>query len=644
MCHHPDGSAPFSLLTYASARQHATQIAAATRSRYMPPWQSEPGYGDFVGHDPLTDAQIALIDRWVRDGAPEGEGPIPPPLKTWSDGWPLGQPDLVVTLPKAFELPADGGDRSRVFVMPVPSRGLRYVRGLAFRPGNPRAVHHANIRIDPTRASRALDEEDPRPGYDGVILRSAVYPDGHFLGWTPGQIAPLVPAALAWRLPPDTDLVVEVHMQPTGKPETVQPAIGLYFGDEPPTRSPAILRLGRQNIDIAPGDARYTVTDSFTLPVDVEVQAVQPHAHQRAVTVTGMATRPDGRTEWLIYIKRWDDRWQHVYRYVTPIALPKGTVLSMAYTYDNSEANPRNPDRPPVRVHWGQWAKDEMGDLWVQVLTRDEPDRRILVAAFQPKAAAEELVGYARMIAGDPTRVQLHDDAGVLALELGRASEAVRHFEASAALRPASAQAHYNVATARTLSGDLRGAVGEYEQAIRIRPDYPAAHNNLGSALLRLGRRDEALARFREAIRLRPDYAEAYYNLGSVSALAGRADEAIARWREALGLDPDLVPALTDAAWLLATSPGAATRGLQEAVGLGERAVALTAGRDAAALDALAAAFAAAGRFEEAGERARAALALTPDDRFAAAIQQREALYRRRVPYTAPAGTPRRLP
>src|SRR5262249_21225033 len=153
---------------------------------------------------------------------------------------------------------------------------------------------------DPTPASRRLDGADPGPGYDGVIARSATYPDGHFLGWTPGQVAPLLPEGLSWRLEKDTDLVVELHMQPSGRPERVAPAVGVYFSDVAPTRTPAMLRLGRQSIDIPAGNAHYTIRDAFTLPVDVEVEAVQPHAHYRARDVRGLATLPDGSTKRLI--------------------------------------------------------------------------------------------------------------------------------------------------------------------------------------------------------------------------------------------------------------------------------------------------------------------------------------------------------
>jgi hypothetical protein len=234
----------------------------------MPPWKAEPGPVHFVGMTPLTDAEVERVQQWVAEGAPEGDARDRPALPIWTEGWQLGAPDLVVTA-EAYTLQPDGTDVFRILVVPLPVTQMRYVRGFEFRPGNSRAVHHATIRIDPTPTSRRLADEDPGPGYGGLISRTAGYPDGHFLGWTPGQVPPLLPKGLAWRLDRSTDLVVELHMQPTGKPEIVQPSIGFFFTDDPPERTPVMLRLGRQNIDIPPG-ARYTMTDSFTLPVDVE--------------------------------------------------------------------------------------------------------------------------------------------------------------------------------------------------------------------------------------------------------------------------------------------------------------------------------------------------------------------------------------
>ncbi|PYR42803.1 MAG: hypothetical protein DMF95_27485, partial [Acidobacteria bacterium] len=455
-----------------------------------------------------------------------------------------------------------------------------------------------------------LDDQDPAPGYEGLLSHSAVYPDGHFLGWTPGQVAPLLPKGLAWRLAPGTDLVLEVHMKPSGRTEVV---------------------------DIAAGQKDYAIGDSFVLPVDVEVQAIQPHAHYRAREVKGLATLPDGTTKWLIYIKDWDFRWQHVYRYVTPFVLPKGTTLEVQYTFDNSADNPRNPQQPPTRVLWGQWSKDEMGDLWIQMLTRDDRDLRTLNEAVRPKVIAEDIAGYESMIRQDPSRIQLHDDVALLYLDVGRAGEAAAHLEASVRLKPESAAAHFNFGTALTFAGRLDEAIDQYQQALKIRPDYGLAHNNLGNVLLGRGNPGEALEHFREALRLDPSNAEAHYNVGSVLRSRGDLSEAAGQFREALQLKPDWIPAVASLAWLLATAPDAALRDANQAIRFAEQAADLTRRQDASALDVLAAAYAAAGQFDRAVAVSQAALEMKPDATLAAAIRRRQELYRQHQAYVSPA-------
>ena len=537
-CHHPGGAGPFSVLTYADVKPKATLIAAATKSRYMPPWKAEPVPGGFVGQTRLTDEEISLLQRWVDGGAVEGNPRDLPAAPRIEHGWQLGKPDLVVTPAAAFSVPPNGTDVFRIFVIPLPVDRLRYVRGLEFRPGNPRVVHHANIRVDRTRASRRLDEADPEAGYDGLIPHSAMYPDGHFLGWTPGQVAPLLPRGLAWRLDRDSDLVVEVHMQPDGRSETVQPSIGLYFTEDAPERTPLMLRLGRQGIDMPPGVADYTTADSFVLPVDVEIEAVQPHAHYRAREVHGTATLPDGTVKHLIDITDWDFRWQHVYRYVQPLKLPKGTTLAMRFTFDNSASNPRNPQQPPVRVRWGQRSRDEMGDLWIQALPGSENDLNVLERAFRPKVLAEDTIGYEREIEREPDNVSLHDDVAQIYLTLGRTDEAVKHFAASVKLNPSSASTHFNLGTALIVAGRGEEARAEFDRALAIRPDYAQAHNNLGSLFLQQGRAVDALGHFREALRIEPGNVEAQSNLGTALAASGDFKGAVDALERASKLSP----------------------------------------------------------------------------------------------------------
>ena len=634
-CHHPGGSAPFSLLTYREARSHATQIEIVTRNRVMPPWKADPSGPKFIGLDPLTDSEIDLLQRWVAGGAREGNPRDLPVTPAWSGGWQLGKPDLVVTMPAPFVLAADGPDVSRVFVLPLPVDRQRYVRGIEFRANNAR-IHHANIRIDATPASRELDEQDAVPGYDGIILRSAMYPDGHFLGWTPGQAAPLLPPGLAWALAPRSDFVLQLHLVPSGKPELIQPSIGVYFTDDPPARTPVMMRLSDQRIDIRAGDAEYVASDSFVLPVDVEVVAVQPHAHYLAREVLGTATLPDGTSRTLISIADWDLRWQHVYRYQAPVALPKGTTVSMRYRYDNSAANPRNPAAPPVHVPWGQQSREEMGDLWLQVVTRTPAERQLLDQEFRTKWMATDAVGLESLIRRDPNRASLRNDIAVLYMELNRPSDAVPHFEASLKLNPGSAAAHFNYGTALSGTGRFEEAVAQYERALELRPGYAVAHNNLGTALLQLGRVQPALASFRNAARIDPQLAEAHLNVGLISRSLGDYSEAVTRFRRVLELNPNWVTAISSLASVLAAAPEPSVRNPAEAVRLADRAVALTQRRDASTLDVLAVAHAAAGDFNRAIAVADEALGLTPPDALAEMIRSHRELFARGEAYVPP--------
>lgn len=526
-CHRPNGPGPFSLTTFDEVRRRATQIAQVTKSRFMPPWKVEPGVGHFVGQRQLTDREIGLIEKWVSDGTPEGDPKWLPPLPKFADGWLLGTPDLVVRPEAAFTLPPQQSDAFRIFAIRVPVKERRYVTGIEFHPGNARVVHHANIRIDRSDATRQLDAADPLPGYDGLMPRSAEYPEGHFLGWTPGQVAPLVPPDLAWPLEPGSDLVVQLHMQPSGAVEDVLPEIGFYFSDRPPSRTPTILRIGSQGIDIPPGESKYVIRDAYELPVPVQLLAIQPHAHYRAREIRGVATLPDGTSRLVMHIKDWDFRWQHVYRQQTPMQLPKGTRLSMEYTYDNSDHNPRNPERPPARVFWGQRSRDEMGDLWFQLLAGNESDRLHLAQDATIKMTNEDIVGYETMLKVTPNDAELRDDVALLYLSRGMANNAVRHFEVSATLKPESAAAHFNLGTALAQAGRFARAVQSFRDALARRPDYAIAHANLGRVLLAQGNVTEALTHLQQAEKLDPLNVPTLLGLADAYAARGAIDQAI---------------------------------------------------------------------------------------------------------------------
>jgi tetratricopeptide (TPR) repeat protein/mono/diheme cytochrome c family protein len=637
-CHQRDGDAPFSLVAYDEVRRRARQIAQVTARRYMPPWKPDGDGPTFLGERRLTDDQIALIDRWVRAGAPEGRRDDLPPAPVAAGGWLWGEPDLVIALP-IYSLRAEGRDVFRNFVVTVPGRGTRYVRGFQLRPRS-RGVHHANVRIDPTPASHALDDADAEPGYEGVILHSADYPDGHFLGWTPGQAAP--PSSdLAWRLTGGTDLVVQMHMRPTGRVELVAPLVGLYFSDHPPPRIPAIVRLGRQNLDIPAGASDYRVLDSFRLPVTADVVAVQPHAHYRARSVRAWARLPDDSRRSLLHISDWDFSWQDQYRLAAPIALPAGTVLEMEYVFDNSVRNVRNPDHPPGHVSWGWRSSDEMADVWIQMLTRDENDRHALTESARRKMTEEDAIGMEILIAREPDYVNLRNDAAVIYRELGRFDRALAHFSAVAGLEPGSPAAQYNVGvTLEALHRDDE-AVSRYAEAIRLESSYAPAHNALANVLYRRRELDAAIGEYRAALRSVETPAIAHCSLARALTETNRPIEAIDEYRAALRVAPESVPCLINFAWLLSAHRDAAIRRPAEAIELAERAVALTGRMNADALDVLAAACARDGRFDAAVAAASEALRIAdraPTPRLADDIRDRLNLYRRRIAFVVPEG------
>ena len=633
-CHRPGEIGPFSLLTYDDVKRRATQVAEVTKRRVMPPWKPAPGRGVFQNERRLTDRELQLLQDWIAGGAAEGDASDLPPPPQWNarDGWQLGTPDLVVSMAEPYSVRPDGVDVFRTFVIPIPTSAPRYVRALEFRPGNARVVHHANLGVDRTRSSRQLDARDAEPGYAGGMERDARYPEGQLLGWTPGQAAHPVPDGTQWRLEPGSDLVVQLHLQPTGKPETLQASAAFYFTDAPPTRTPIGLRLGSETIDIPAGAPDYAISDSYTVPTDVEVLAIQPHAHNLARRMEATATLPDGSRRWLIAIDDWDFRWQDVYRYVAPIALPKGSTIAMRYVYDNSAGNPRNPHAPPARVVWGQNTADEMGDLWVQVIPASAADVAVLTADFRRKAHAEDLAAYTKLLQGDPANPLRHDAVAQLYLDAGQFDEAIAEFRRSLQLNADSAQTHYNLAYALSARGRRDEAMAELVAALRIDPEYAQAHNNLGALLQLSGRDDEALTHFQRAVALRPDNVEARANLAQFLSNRGQAAAAAEQFRAVLAQRGDHTQALAGLAWIQATSTDPRLRNPNEAVQRAERAVDLTTRRDVVALDALAAAYAAAGRYEDAARTARLGFQVairTGQPIVAAQFQQRIDLYQK---------------
>ena len=469
LCHRPGEAAPFSLLNYRDAKSHARQIAAITQSRAMPPWLPEPGTYQFADEMRLSSEQIELIAQWVEQGAVEGDAAELVHQPKFVEGWQLGEPDLVIKADKPYQLPASGTDQYWNFIFRTPAHKTSWLRAMEIRPGDKRLVHHANVLVDRMESARR-QEKTEGAGFAGMEIKiesEAFDPDSHFLFWKPGTVPYSEPDGMALRLDAGTDLVLNIHLQPSGKPESIQPTLGLYFTDRPATQLPMLLQLENdRKLDIPAGAKNFVVEDEFTMPEDVMLLAIYPHAHYVGKDLEAFAKFPEGTKRSLIHIPNWNLNWQAVYRYAEPVQLPAGTVVSMHYVYDNSEDNVLNPNDPPKRVVGGNSSKDEMAHLWLQVLP-----------------------------------VKQRGETGDLRTVLQEAM--ARH---NVEKNSADFEAHYNLAAMLQRRGELNEALKQYKEALRLRPEDATVNNAFGAVNMAAGRMDEAVRYFEAALRRRPEY------------------------------------------------------------------------------------------------------------------------------------------
>ncbi len=604
-CHHPGGAGPFSLLTYEDAKRWGKQMAVVTSSRYMPPWLPEQGYGDFADERRLTSDEIALIAKWVQAGMPQGDASAAPPAPKYSETWQYGKPDLILTVERPFTLPASGTDVFRNFVLPYPLKQTHYIRAMEIRPAVPRIVHHANILIDRTASFRRAHPAQWKDGVPGMELEvdtgNDFDPDSNFLFWKPDTPVLVEPEGMPWRLDPGNDVILNMHLKPSGKPETASAEIGLYFTDQPPSKQPMLLQLEHDAaLDIPAGDRSFVVEDSLRLPVDVEVLGIYPHAHYLAKRMEAWATLPDQQKKWLILIPSWDIDRQSVYRYRRPMFLPKGSVVHMRYVYDNSSANEHNPHSPPVRVKAGNRSEDEMAHLWLQVLPVNVP-----AGSPDPRLLLEE-AWMRNWLTKDPGDIiPLYNLASALAAE-GKYPEAIAIYRHALVLHPGEERTLNELGATLENSGDWQQAQKMFLQDIVAHPGTCNARFNLARSDLKHDQASEAEQQFRTMLAQCPADATIHSGLGAALDSEGHSEAAEAEFRAALQIDPHDFTALYNLGGLAlqAGQPQQAADLLQGAVEQRPK--------DVDAHQQLAAAYALSGRMSDAVVELRAALALSP--------------------------------
>ena len=540
-CHHPGEVGPFTLLSYADVKKRDKQIVEVIQKQLMPPWSPLPGYCVFERDRSLSAAEIGMIAQWVDEGSQEGDPTELPPVPEFSQGWKYGKTDLVVTMPEPFHVPAGSTtDVYRKFVIHVPIDETKYVRAFDFDPGNQSVVHHMRLRVDRSSLSRSQDQQDPLPGFDGTMFSGDTEPDGFFLVWTPGYEASLKRADVAWTLHKGADLVLELHLHPSGKEETVQSSIALYFQPTPPREQMYMLQLSCETIDIAPGKSNEQYEDRYVLPVDTTILAVMPHAHFIATDFRSWAVLPDGKKVWLMRIADWDFNWQREYTYAQPISLPKGTTLCMRVTYDNSADNPRNPHNPPQRVMIGRDTFNEMAQAFFQVLATNPDEGGLLSADFNRKEFENNLRRERFLVERGRGTTEVHFNLGCLYSKLANFQLALHHYHESIRLKPDNIFAVNNLGSLYWKLGRQDEAVKQYTRALEINPQDARVHYNLGLIRLEQRQPERAETQFEEALRINPELAEAWLNLGLVALQQKQLQLAESHFERAIKANPEL--------------------------------------------------------------------------------------------------------
>lgn len=365
-CHRPGEIGPMPLLTYKDARPWAKAIKQAAITRQMPPWFADPGVQHYRNDGSLRPAEIEKLVSWVDAGAPEGDVRDAPPQRSFMEGWAIGHPDLIVEMPQAYHVPARGTIEYTYVILPTHFAEDRWVIAAEIRPGNRAVMHHAALHVRPPGSKwlREYPQGVPFvPARDSSVGESQPY-DEYLTNYAPGRPVYELPPDTAFLVKAGSDFVLQFHYTTNGKEATDLSKIGLIFAGAPPAKRAFIAPVANTKLVIPPGEPNYSATASKTLATDAILLSAGPHMHLRGKAMQISAVYPNGESEKLVDVPRYDFSWQLMYEFGPAKPAPRGTRLDATGVWDNSANNRYNPD-PSSEVRWGDQSWDEMLIAWV---------------------------------------------------------------------------------------------------------------------------------------------------------------------------------------------------------------------------------------------------------------------------------------
>ena len=384
-CHRTGEVAPFPLTSYAEVASHGQTIKYVTGTRYMPPWKPDANYRHYLDENTLSTAEINKIRDWVDGGMPQGNAALTPPVPTFPTGSQLGTPDLVIPMAQKFIHQGNGQDLYRIFVVPVTLPTDRDIAAIEFRAGNKRIVHHCIIGMDTTQQAQALDAADPGYGYTQFGGFGFNPVESIFAAWVPGMESRFYPTGLGKKLYRRASLLLQIHYGPNSVTQSDSSVVNIFFARQPVTRYVQTLAAVSPNTltngpFVIPANQVKTFHAQVTVPFDVTLLSIAPHAHFLSKSWKVWAVKPNGDTVKLVKINDWDFRWQGNYRFTNLLRLPVGSRLMADATYDNTAQNPRNPFSPPQTVTWGESTTAEMLLTYLELVPYRAGDESIVLS------------------------------------------------------------------------------------------------------------------------------------------------------------------------------------------------------------------------------------------------------------------------